>query len=102
MKFAGSVVVGFDFTKDYKANSMAVKSALKKRDAMVSFNAVLPVPMQVDKARLNPDLVVDPEILEIAMFPNFFQLGLIAQRASIPAPYLPNRYLQNYSHAKGR
>lgn len=95
VKFAGIVTVGFDYTADYKPNGRATNTTLRKlRDAMTEFLRVLPESMitAVDRAGL-----IHPPSLEIAQFPNFNQLGLLAQRACIPPAYLPNRYLQNYN-----
>jgi chromosome partitioning protein len=101
VKFAGSVVVGCDFGLDFKPTSAAVIAALRKlREAMARFIAELPPQMLFVPNEDRP--MSHASALEIAIFPNTHQLGLIAQRASIPAPYLPNRYLQNYVPRRGR
>lgn len=94
VKYAGCILVGVsDNAKSGPENSGPMKKILQD--------------IAVAREQLEQNL---PDQLKCAqatggwaaVFPNFYQLGIIAQRSSVAAPYLPDSYLKELEVRKGR
>eukprot|EP01040_Poterioochromonas_malhamensis_P008244 gene8244-8914_t len=101
VQFGGCPLIGFEYsTTDLKPKSYASQNAISRLEEEVTrFYNVLPLEMlERNQDNHNPEVKDRSKI--IAKVPNFNQLGLMAQRSSIPAPYLPNIYLKVQKNGK--
>eukprot|EP00598_Pedospumella_elongata_P011804 CAMPEP_0184988070 /NCGR_PEP_ID=MMETSP1098-20130426/22771_1 /TAXON_ID=89044 /ORGANISM="Spumella elongata, Strain CCAP 955/1" /LENGTH=432 /DNA_ID=CAMNT_0027512733 /DNA_START=6 /DNA_END=1304 /DNA_ORIENTATION=- len=94
VKFAGCTLIGTNAdAKHGPENSRPMKKMIQEiivaRDKL---RDGLPAALKCDDA-------VDGWA---AVFPNTYQLGLIAQRSSVPAPYLPDSYLKEMHNGAWR
>ncbi len=100
VQFGGCPLIGFEYsTKDtLKPKSHASQNAISRlEDEIARLYNALP-PEMLERNQDNPDVKDRNKV--IAKVPNFNQLGLMAQRSSIPAPYLPNIYLKAQENGK--